>query len=190
MSDPVISYERSTFSLMCGVTIAIAARPERIWTLLTDGPDFPRWNSTVASVEGRIAEGQTLRLRVPGTERAFTPKVSGVVPNERMTWTGGFAPMFKGVRTFALTRLDRIDVRVPRSRGRAALRGAGLGLVGGLVAGSVVGAFGASRCARHVDDMCGLGWAVGGPVVGMTFGLPLGAIIGAGSPGRRWQRVR
>ena len=25
-----------------------------------------------------------------------------VVPNERMTWTGGFAPMFKGVRTFEL----------------------------------------------------------------------------------------
>ncbi len=33
---------------------------------------------------------------------AFTPKVSDVIPNERMTWTGGFAPVFKGVRTFAL----------------------------------------------------------------------------------------
>jgi len=25
-----------------------------------------------------------------------------VVPNQRMIWTGGFAPLFKGVRTFAL----------------------------------------------------------------------------------------
>ncbi len=103
MSDPVIRQERSPFSLMCGVQISIAARPDRIWALLTDAADFPRWNSTVAGIEGRIAEGQTLRLRVPGTDRVFTPKVSGVVPNERMTWTGGFAPIFKGVRTFALT---------------------------------------------------------------------------------------
>jgi hypothetical protein len=29
--------------------------------------------------------------------------VSDLVPNERMTWTGGFAPMLEGVRTFALT---------------------------------------------------------------------------------------
>jgi hypothetical protein len=29
-------------------------------------------------------------------------RVSGVVPNERMTWIGGFAPLFKGVRTFEL----------------------------------------------------------------------------------------
>jgi hypothetical protein len=103
MSDPVITQARSTFSLMCGVKISIQAKPDRIWALLTDAANFPRWNSTVAGIEGRIAEGQTLRLRVPGIDRAFTPKVSGVVPSERMTWTGGFAPMFKGVRAFELT---------------------------------------------------------------------------------------
>ena len=32
------------------------------------------------------------------------PKVTDVVPSERMTWTGGFAPLFKGVRTFRLRR--------------------------------------------------------------------------------------
>lgn len=32
--------------------------------------------------------------------------VSDVVPNERMTWTGGFAPIFKGVRTFTLRPRD------------------------------------------------------------------------------------
>jgi hypothetical protein len=69
---------------------------------LTDAEGFPRWNSTVSGVEGQIREGERLRLRVPGTDRVFTPKVSGVVPNERMTWTGGFAPIFKGVRTFVL----------------------------------------------------------------------------------------
>jgi len=41
-------------------------------------------------------------MHVPGTDRTFTPKISGVVPNQRMTWTGGFAPIFQGVRTFEL----------------------------------------------------------------------------------------
>jgi hypothetical protein len=75
---------------------------ERIWSLLTDAKGFPRWNSTVTGIEGQIREGERLRLSVPGTDRTFTPTVSGVVPNERMTWTGGFAPIFKGVRTFEL----------------------------------------------------------------------------------------
>jgi hypothetical protein len=66
-----------------------------------------RWNSTVTSVQGQIREGERLRLCVPGTERTFTPKVSGVLTNERMIWTGGFAPLFKGVRTFELRRCGR-----------------------------------------------------------------------------------
>lgn len=65
---------------------------QSIGRLLTDAEGFPRWNSTVSGVEGQIREGECLRLRVPGTDRVFTPRVSAVVPNVRMTWTGGFAP--------------------------------------------------------------------------------------------------
>jgi hypothetical protein len=93
-----------------------------------------------------------------------------------------------GVRTFTLARLDRIDVRVPRSRGRAAVRGAPLGALTGLFVGLAVGAYEASHC-RPGNDMCGLA-IIGGPVIGTMAGIPFGAIIGAGSPGRRWQRVR
>jgi hypothetical protein len=85
-----------------GVELNTLADASRVWGLLTDAEGFPRWNSTVSGIEGRIREGERLRLRVPGTDRIFTPRVSGVVPQERMTWTGGFAPMFKGVRTFLL----------------------------------------------------------------------------------------
>ena len=87
---------------MCSVAVNIRAKPESIWSLLTDAEGFPRWNSTVTRIEGDIREGERLRLSVPGTNRTFTPRVSGVVPNERMTWTGGFNPLFKGVRTFKL----------------------------------------------------------------------------------------
>jgi hypothetical protein len=102
MKDPKFTQTHGAFSMACGVAVNISARAEIIWRLLTDANDFPRWNSTVTSIEGQIREGAQLRLRVPGTDRGFNPRVSGVVPNERMTWTGGFAPLFRGVRTFEL----------------------------------------------------------------------------------------
>jgi hypothetical protein len=101
-TEPKIIQGRSTFSLLCRVELNIQAKAETIWRLLTDAQSFPRWNSTVTGVEGEIREGARIRLHVPGTSRTFTPTVSGVVTNQRMTWTGGFAPVFKGVRTFEL----------------------------------------------------------------------------------------
>ena len=102
MDAPKITQTRGTFSLACRVEVNIQATPFRIWKLLTDAPGFPRWNSTVTGIEGEIREGGKLLVRVPGTDRTFTPTVSGFVANERMTWAGGFAPLFKGVRTFEL----------------------------------------------------------------------------------------
>ena len=102
MEKPTLTKAQSVFSLSCRVELNIRARAERVWRLLTDAKGFPSWNSTVSGIEGQIREGQRLRLHVPGIDRTFTPTVSGMVANERMTWTGGFAPMFKGVRTFEL----------------------------------------------------------------------------------------
>jgi hypothetical protein len=102
MKQPKITQSHNRFSLTCSVEIYIHATAERIWSILTDAADHARWNSTVARMEGEIVEGSRLKLWVPGEARTFRPKVSGVVANERMTWTGGFAPLFKGVRTFTL----------------------------------------------------------------------------------------
>lgn len=102
MTKARITQTHGVFSMSCGVELNILASAQSIWSLLTDAKGHARWNSTVTSVEGQIREGEQLRLHVPGTDRTFTPRVSGVVPNERMTWTGGFSPVFKGVRTFTL----------------------------------------------------------------------------------------
>jgi hypothetical protein len=104
MSEAKVTKTRGVFSMACGVSVNIRAKPENVWILLTDAKGFPRWNSTVTNIEGKIREGEKLRLRVPGTDRVFSPIVSGVVPSARMTWSGGFAPLFKGVRTFELTQ--------------------------------------------------------------------------------------
>jgi len=106
MKTAIIAQSRGVFSMTCRVALDIRAPAARIWSLLTDADGFPRWNSTVSRVEGQIREGERLRLHVPGTDRTFTPTVSGFVPDKRMTWTGGFSPVFKGVRTFELRPCD------------------------------------------------------------------------------------
>jgi hypothetical protein len=83
----------------------IAARPDAIWAILTDGGNYQTWDSGVERVEGRIAPGETIKVFVkvnPG--RAFPVKVIEFVPGQRMVWSGGMPlGLFKGVRTYTLT---------------------------------------------------------------------------------------
>jgi hypothetical protein len=103
MTDSISRTMTSTFRTEVRVSINIRATPEQIWELLTNAADFPRWNSTVTSIRGSIAQGEKLELRVPISDRTFSPKVTELVPMARMVWSDGFAPMFKGERTFTLT---------------------------------------------------------------------------------------
>ena len=100
---PTATKSASTFRLETSVSVAIKAKPETIWKLLTDAAKFPSWNSTVTSIDGTIAAGQKLALRVPAApKRVFKPKVVELEPNKKMVWAEGAAPMFRGVRTFTL----------------------------------------------------------------------------------------
>ena len=107
MSEPTITQIHHRFWFMCAVEIRVHAPTVAVWKLLTDAERFPQWNSTVTRIEGRISDGERLRLHVPGTRRTFTPRVRVLKQNEYMTWTGGFAPLFVGERTFMLT--PRVD---------------------------------------------------------------------------------
>ncbi len=99
----VATKKTSTFEMECGVGVHIRATPKTIWALLTNAADFPRWNSTVTRLEGDIQLGKKLALRVPiAPDRVFKPKVTELVPERRMVWSDGAAPMFKGVRVFTL----------------------------------------------------------------------------------------
>ena len=106
MSEARFTRTNSAFAMTCRVEVNIVADAKTVWSLLTDAKGFPRWNSTVSSIEGQIREGERLRLHVPGTNRTFTPTVTGVVPARRMTWSDGLPFVFKGVRTFALEPRD------------------------------------------------------------------------------------
>lgn len=78
---------KKTFSRETSVANTIFADPAIVWALLTNAADFPRWNSTVTSLKGRIREGETLELKSRLDEkRTFKLKVKEFEPERRLTW--------------------------------------------------------------------------------------------------------
>jgi hypothetical protein len=86
-------------------TATIAATPEEIWSVLTDGASYTSWDSAVARLEGTIGPGEKVKVYPEvNPKRAFPVKVTTFEPASRMVWTGGMPlGLFKGVRTFTLT---------------------------------------------------------------------------------------
>ena len=106
MEDIEFMQKKNTFSMTCRVEAKIHTKADVIWALLTDAKGFSRWNSTITSIDGIIRAGERIRIHVPGTDRSFKPRVSDVEANRRMTWSNGFAPLFRGCRTFELRSSD------------------------------------------------------------------------------------
>jgi uncharacterized protein YndB with AHSA1/START domain len=83
----------------------IAARPDDVWAVLTDGAGWTSWDSGVTGVEGRIRPGEKVTVRTevaPG--RAFPVTVTAFEPPRRLEFTGGMPlGLFRGVRTYTLT---------------------------------------------------------------------------------------
>jgi uncharacterized protein YndB with AHSA1/START domain len=86
----------------------IAASPERVWSVLSDGAAWPTWDSGVEGVDGRLAPGEKVTIRssaAPG--RAFPVRVTSMDPPHRLEFTGGMPlGLFRGVRTYTLTPHD------------------------------------------------------------------------------------
>lgn len=102
---------KTTFSRETSVSIDIQADPTAIWALLTNGPDFPRWNSTVTSLEGKIGEGEKIKVKsILDAKRVFTLKVKDVETEKSMTWKGGM-----GRRLYTLEKTGPNTVRFSMS---------------------------------------------------------------------------
>ena len=91
---------KKTFSRETSVSINIASDPSIIWTLLTNASDYPRWNSTIISIEGDIKENGRINLKSTLDEkRTFKLKIKEFQPDHKMIWGDG-----KGNRSFILTK--------------------------------------------------------------------------------------
>ena len=93
---------KKTFSRETAVKIDIQADAPIIWTLLTHAADYPRWNTTITSLEGEIKLGEKIRLKSTLDEkRVFKLKVKEYEPEKRLVWGDG-----KGSRVYSLKPLD------------------------------------------------------------------------------------
>lgn len=86
-------------------TTTIAAAPETIWVILTDGSRYPEWDPYAIRIEGQIAQGAKIVIYTkvaPG--RAFPVTVTEFVPGKKMVWASGMPfGLFTGERSFTLT---------------------------------------------------------------------------------------
>ena len=78
---------RKTFSRQTSVSIDNQADPAIVWRLLTNAADYPRWNSTVTSIEGTIALGEKIRLKSTlDAKRTFKLKVKTFEVDQELAW--------------------------------------------------------------------------------------------------------
>ncbi len=90
---------KKTFSRETSVSIAIKADPAIVWALLTHAADYPRWNSTVISIDGKIAKGETIKLKSTlAPKRTFKLRIKELELEKRLVWGDA-----QGNRTYTLT---------------------------------------------------------------------------------------
>ncbi|HTE32218.1 MAG TPA: SRPBCC domain-containing protein [Chryseolinea sp.] len=102
---------KTTFSRETAVCIEIKADAAIVWALLTDASDYPRWNSTIISLKGKIALGEKIMLKSTlDAKRTFKLRVKEVDVEKRLVWGDGqgsrvyaITPSSKGTITFSMT---------------------------------------------------------------------------------------
>ncbi len=94
--------EKKTFSRTTSVSTSIKADPAIIWKLLTNASDFPRWNTTVISIDGNIAVGEKIKLKSTlAPKRTFKLKIKAMETQKSLTWGDG-----QGTRVYTLKMGD------------------------------------------------------------------------------------
>ncbi|MFN8400699.1 MAG: SRPBCC domain-containing protein [Anaerolineales bacterium] len=103
VSNGKATTSKTTFSRETSVSVNIEADAAILWALLTNAADFPRWNSTVISISGKIQNGETIELKSTLDEkRTFKLKIKEFVPNQRLVWGD---PM--GSRVYSLEKAEK-----------------------------------------------------------------------------------
>jgi hypothetical protein len=94
----------------------INARPERVWSLLTDFAGMAAWNPFITSISGNLVQGSCLTVRIAPPGKAgmtFKPTILTVRPNRELRWLGRlfFPGLFDGEHYFLLDPIGDRRVR-------------------------------------------------------------------------------
>ncbi len=93
---------KKTFSRETGVSIDINADASILWALLTNASDYPRWNSTVISIEGEIKKDEKIKLMsVLDPKRVFKLSVKVYEPEKKLVWGDAM-----GQREYLITTIE------------------------------------------------------------------------------------
>ena len=89
---------KKTFNRTTTVSTTISADPSIVWALLTNASDFPRWNSTIVSIEGEIQKSGKIKLKSSiSPSRTFKLKIKELIPEQKLVWGDAM-----GKRTYTL----------------------------------------------------------------------------------------
>lgn len=92
--------------------IGIDARPERVWSILTDLEKYAEWNPFIKKAKGRVQVGEKLEVFISppnGKAMVFKPIVKSVIENSEFIWLGRFLfpGIFDGEHIFNIHHDDR-----------------------------------------------------------------------------------
>lgn len=84
-------------------SITISASREKIWEILMDFENYPKWNSFIKSVSGNVKVGNQIQIKLQGM--TFKPVVLILNKNTELKWLGHlwFKGLFDGEHKFYLT---------------------------------------------------------------------------------------
>lgn len=95
--------------------IEINAPAEKVWRILSDFENFPKWNPFVIKVLGKPKVGEILNIEVQLPESRllkFTPEVLVAEPNKELRWVGTMPTgAFRGEHFYQIESLGENKVR-------------------------------------------------------------------------------
>jgi hypothetical protein len=96
--------------------IDIRASDERVWQILTDFPNYVKWNPFITKISGDLKKDARLKVHIqPLGERrmTFRPIILNVEPKRELHWIGRLAVpgLFSGEHIFTIEPLGKDHVR-------------------------------------------------------------------------------
>lgn len=96
--------------------VLIDASAEKVWRILMDFENYPRWNPFIKSIKGEKAVGEkiTVSLKPPGGgAMTFRPVILKLEPAREFRWKGklGIKGLFDGEHFFILEKISDRQTR-------------------------------------------------------------------------------
>jgi len=85
----------------------IRATPEKVWAILNDFENYPRWNPFITSLKGHVEPGNKIEIRIEppnGKGMTFRPTILTKIKNKELSWLGKvlWGGLFDGEHKFEL----------------------------------------------------------------------------------------